>query len=668
MIGPIGREARGSRTDRFFSNERVYPGKHMATFPNGVEASPLPLAHLPGELEDVLRSCPGFAVANSLEDLLTLALRDADETGWHEVSYALPDGRIVPEARVCRVKNGIAANYLEPYMRRRDPDCMVIGDHLPTDKPTFEQRFGESFDNLRKETFEWLKTQELAMFAFKAGGDFSKMYALAVAPANAGFFAFGLALLQGFVPLSELPEDVELKGFIYTAPPFRHTHFDGKQVVVHSRGDDRHEIFSYNLYPGPSAKKGVYGMLLNLGEKERWTTIHGSTVQVITPYDNRVVITHEGASGGGKSEMLEHPHRELDGTLKLGTNVVTDDTRFVTVPQGCTLRPVTDDMALCHPDFQTHSGRLSVRDAEQAWFVRVNHIEHYGTDPNLEKLTVHPAEPLLFLNIDATPGSTALIWDHIEDAPGKPCPNPRVVIPRHIVPGVRTRTVDVDIRTFGVRTPPCTAENPTYGILGIFHLLPPSLAWLWRLVSPRGHANPSITDTTGMTSEGVGSYWPFATGRKVEQANLLLELMQQSPRVRYAVIPNQHVGAWKTGFMPQWMAREYFARRGGVLFSRAKVKESRCPLLGYTPGKIQIEGQTIGPWFFEVESQPEVGEAAYDRGAELLTAFFREQLEQFVEPDLDPLGQRIIDCFMSGGSVDDYRTLLDLPMFEEDDY
>jgi hypothetical protein len=668
MIGPIGREARGSRTDRFFSNERVYPGKHMATFPNGVEASPLPLAHLPEELEDVLRSCPGFAVANSLEDLLTLALRDADETGWHEVSYALPDGRIVPEARVCRVKNGIAANYLEPYMRRRDPDCMVIGDHLPTDKPTFEQRFGESFDDLRKETFEWLKTQELAMFAFKAGGDFSKMYALAVAPANAGFFAFGLALLQGFVPLSELPDDVELKGFIYTAPPFRHTHFDGKQVVVHSRGDDRHEIFSYNLYPGPSAKKGVYGMLLNLGEKERWTTIHGSTVQVITPYDNRVVITHEGASGGGKSEMLEHPHRELDGTLKLGTNVVTDDTRFVTVPQGCTLRPVTDDMALCHPDFQTHSGRLSVRDAEQAWFVRVNHIEHYGTDPNLEKLTVHPAEPLLFLNIDATPGSTALIWDHIEDAPGKPCPNPRVVIPRHIVPGVRTRTVDVDIRTFGVRTPPCTAENPTYGILGIFHLLPPSLAWLWRLVSPRGHANPSITDTTGMTSEGVGSYWPFATGRKVEQANLLLELMQQSPRVRYAVIPNQHVGAWKTGFMPQWMAREYFARRGGVLFSRAKVKESRCPLLGYTPGKIQIEGQTIGPWFFEVESQPEVGEAAYDRGAELLTAFFREQLEQFVEPDLDPLGQRIIDCFMSGGSVDDYRTLLDLPMFEEDDY
>jgi hypothetical protein len=626
----------------------------------------LPIANLPPELQEVLLTCPGYSVADSMEDLIELAMRD-EKDGWHVVSYDLPDGRVVKEAQVCRVKNGLSANYFEPYMRRRDPDCMVIGDGLPTDKPTFEQRFGRPFDSVREETFDWLKTQELALFAFKAGGDYSKMYAIAVAPANAGFFAFGLALLQGFVPLSEIPEDFEPKGFIYTAPPFRHTHFDGKQVVVHNRDADRHEIFSYNLYPGPSAKKGVYGMLLNLGEKERWVTIHGSTVQVITPYDNRVVITHEGASGGGKSEMLEHPHREVDGTLKLGHNLVTDDDRFVTMPQGCTLRPVTDDMALCHPDFQRNTGKLSVRDAEQAWFVRVNHIEHYGTDPNLEKLTVHPAAPLLFLNIDAQPGSTALIWDHIQDSPGSPCPNPRVVIPRHIVPGVRTRTVDVDIRTFGVRTPPCTRDNPTYGILGVFHLLPPALAWLWRLVSPRGHANPSITDTTGMSSEGVGSYWPFATGRKVEQANLLLDLMTQTPRVRYALIPNQHIGAWKTGFMPQWITREYFARRGGVLFSESKVKPSRCSLLGYTPGKIQIEGQTIGPWFFEVDTQPEVGEAAYDRGAEMLKDFFRSELEDFLAPDLNPVGRKIIECFLNDGSVEDYRHLLELPMFEEDE-
>lgn len=69
------------------------------------------------------------------------------------------------------------------------------------------------------------------------------------------FFAAGLADLQGFIPEDEIPETFEPKAIIYLAPPFRHTHFDGKQVVVHNRLDDVHEIFSFNLYPGPSAKK-----------------------------------------------------------------------------------------------------------------------------------------------------------------------------------------------------------------------------------------------------------------------------------------------------------------------------------------------------------------------------------------------------------------------------
>jgi len=72
---------------------------------------------------------------------------------------------------------------------------------------------------------------------------------------------------------------------------------------------------------------------------------------------------------------------------------------------------VNDDMALCHPSMQKGSGKLALCDAEDAWFVRVNHIDHYGTDIHLERLTIQPPEPLLFLNIDAVPGSTALIWD-----------------------------------------------------------------------------------------------------------------------------------------------------------------------------------------------------------------------------------------------------------------
>jgi hypothetical protein len=504
------------------------------------------------------------------------------------------------------------------------------------------------------------------LFAFYAGVQGKGTEALAILPDNAGFFAYGLGLLQGIIPLDEIPENFYPRAIIYVAPPFRHSHFEGRQVVVHNRRKESHELFSYNLYPGPSAKKGIYGVLLNIGESERWVTMHCSTVQVVTPYEQKVVISHEGASGGGKSEMLEQAHRQTDGSLLLGQNLVSGETRTLTMPSFCDLKPVTDDMALCHPSLEKGRGKLTLMDAEDAWFVRCNHIHQYGIDPHFEKLTVQPKEDLLFLNIEGQPGATTLIWEHIEDEPGKPCPNPRVIVPRRIIPDVVEGAVDVDVRSLGVRTPPCTTETPTYGIVGLFHLLPPALAWLWRLVAPRGHANPSIVQTEGMSSEGVGSYWPFATGRRVDHANLLLNQIIETPEVRYVLIPNQNIGAWEVGFMPQWIAREYIARRGGANFSSRKMKPSRCPLLGYTPGSIVVEGRTIGAWFFEVDKQPEVGPEAYDAGADILRDFFHRELSVFLEDDLLPTGRKIIECCLANGSASDYQELLGLPLFEED--
>ncbi|MFW6032476.1 MAG: DUF4914 family protein [Phycisphaeraceae bacterium] len=612
---------------------------------------------LPDDLRSLLSQCRSVTVAESSEQLVELALGGAPD-GRFEVGYDVPGRGWVPEVEVVRTRNGVAANYVEPYMRRRDPECMTIADEQPTNKARFEDRFGDEFADLRDETFEWLKQQDLALFFFRAGQKGGGIPAAAVCPANAGFSALGLAMLQGIIPLDELTGQDTPRAVIYVAPPFRHTHFGGKQVVVHDRRET-HELFSYNLYPGPSAKKGVYGMLLTLGEQEGWVTIHGSTVQVITPYDNVVTITHEGASGGGKSEMLQYAHREPDGRLLLGENVVTGEKRRISLPQGCELRPVTDDMALAHPGLQTGDGKLIVQDAEDAWFVRINHIDAYGVDPHLEQICVHPSEPLLFLSLHAVPDATCLIWEHVEDAPGEPCPNPRVVLPRRVVPDVVDGPVEVDIRSFGVRTPPCTTDRPSYGILGLVHFLPPALGWLWRLVAPRGHANPSITDTAGMTSEGVGSYWPFATGRQVDQANLLLSQIRETPRTRFTLSPNQHVGAWKTGFMPQWLAREYLARRGGAKFREGQLRSARCPLLGYALHSMQIEGVQIPRWFLEVNTQPEVGEAAYDRGARQLADFFASQLQPYLEEsDLDPLGRRIIDCALAGGSVEDYEDIL----------
>ncbi len=614
----------------------------------------------PAELKDVLNAASRVHVAHSVDDLFALACGTPDCDSL-EVAYDLPDGSHVVEAHVLRVRNGIAVNYTESYMRRRDPDSMVIGDDNPTDKARFQERFGHDFSGLRTQTLDWMADQELAIFAFRTGREGMGEDALAVAPANAAFFPLGLSLLQGILSADELGANFSPRTIIYVAPPFRHTFFGGSQVVVHNRDNGTHEIFSYNLYPGPSAKKGVYGSLIRLGEDEGWVAAHCSAVQVITPYDNILTIMHEGASGGGKSEMLEQPHRLPDGQFLKGRNIVTGEKRFLEIPRTCELHPVCDDMALCHPSIQQPNGKLWLVDAEDAWFVRVNHIMEYGQDPHLEKLTAQPTKPLFFLNIDVVPNGRALIWEHIEDEPGQRCPNPRVIMPRSVVPDIVSEPVSVDVRSIGVRTPPCSRERPSYGIIGLFHVLPPSLAWLWRLVAPRGHANPSIVETEALSSEGVGSYWPFATGKKVRQANLLLEQIENTPRTRYVLIPNQHIGAWETGFMPQWLARDYLARRGSAKFKDEHLVRARCPLLGYALHSVRIEGVRIAEWFLEVNTQPEVGNEAYDQGAAILREFFHKHIREFLSDDLAPLGREIIQCCLDDGAMPDYESLLGRP-------
>lgn len=614
---------------------------------------------LPDNVADVLKNCKGFTFFETSEQLAEAAVGGKGSKVF-EVKYDVPGKGEYTEVVVNRVKNGVVANYTEPYMRRRDPGTMSIADDLPTDKPRFKERYGYDFSELKEETYEWLKNQELAVFFYYAGNkDYNiGLGGIAIAPANAGFFAMGLAMLQRITPMDEIDDKFAIESVIFVAPTFRHTHFGGKQAVVHNRTGKVHEIYSYNLYPGPSAKKGLYGALLTKGERENWITAHCSTAAVISPYDSITTFMHEGASGGGKSEMLQHIVREPNGEVLIGENIKTGERRLINLPIFCSFSPVTDDMALCPPQLQRDNGKLRVMDAENAWFIRTDSVRQYGDDPTLEKLTINPPKPLLFLNIEANPDSTALIWDHIEDEPGKPCPNPRVVLPRDIVPGVAGKPVTVDVRSFGVRTPPCSKEQPNYGIIGLFHVLPPALAWLWRLVSPRGHGNPSIVDVGGMQSEGVGSYWPFATGRMVQHANMLLDQIIKNPRVGYALVPNQHIGVWKVGFKPQMLMREYHTRRGNAKLRRDQYQDARCPLLGYELNYLTIEGSKIPSRFLKVYKQPEVGTEGYDAGSKILYDFFKKELPKFLKPELSPTGKRIIEACLNNASVEEYSQII----------
>ncbi len=576
-----------------------------------------------------------------------------------EVAYDVPGkGRYV-EATVTRCKNGASVNYTEAYMRRRDPDAMVIADDLPTDKTRFRERFGREFGPVRREALDWIsKLDSVILLPFMSGDAETGYPSILVAPGNAGFFATGLADLQGFIPRDALPQRFEPVGALFLVPPFRHTHFDGKQIVAHHRLEKVHELFCFNLYPGPSAKKGVYSILIHEGEKENYLTLHASCVRLKTPYDNEFVILHEGASGGGKSELTQAIHRLEDGRILVATNTLTKEKIYLDMVDTCELNPVTDDMALVDNKASIERGKLVVEDAEEGWFLRVDHLTHYGTEPSLEKLCTHPPEPLIFLNIDGHAGATALIWEHTLDAPGKRCPNPRVIMPRKHIANVVCGKVEVDVRSFGVRTPPSTRDNPNYGIIGMLHILPPAIAWLWRLIAPRGHANPSIVSGGGLVSEGVGSYWPFATGKMVTQANLLLELILNTPNTKYVLMPNQYIGAYHVGFMPEWIGREYIARRGGVRFRPEQLVPSRYSLLGYTLPSLKINGQEMPLGLLQVNEQVHVGDEGYDAGMRILHDFFLQELKLFDVPELHPLGRQIIQLVKDNAPLERYEEII----------
>ena len=621
---------------------------------------------LPEPVRAMLDQARSVTVPSSRAELYRISL-GPDGGPRFTVEYDV-DGAMVPEATVVRCTNGMAVNFPEDYMRRRDPDCMRIADDLPTDKPRYADVFGTSFAQTKQETLDWLAGQDLVVVPFKAGGLQFGYPSIAIMPVNAAFFATTLVDLQGWVSFDEIG-DFTPRSILYVAPPFRHTHFDGRQVVVHDRTTQLHEIFAYNLYPGPSAKKGVFSVLLDIGEQEGWVTAHASSVRVTTPYENQTVIMHEGASGGGKSEMCQDIRRQEDGRILLGTNVVTNEPYVITLGETSALAPVTDDMTLCHRDLQDDSGKLVVADAEDGWFVRVDNLTSYGEDAHLERAVIHPAEPLVFYSINGVPDATVLPWEHTLDSTGKPCPNPRVVIPRRNIKNVVNEPEEVDVRTFGVRMPACTREKPSYGIMGITHVVPPSLAWIWRLIAPRGDKNPSIGESKkatdmlshgGMVAEGVGSYWPFATGTKVAAANLLLAQLVRADRTRYVLTPNQHIGAYKVGFAAEWMTREYLARRGGGRVLSHQLTPARCALFGYTLTEMKIDGQLIRPTFLKPEAQSQVGEEAYDIGAKILSDFFKSELSKFLTEDLDPLGRQIIETCLADGTVDDYVALTPL--------
>jgi hypothetical protein len=141
-------------------------------------------------------------------------------------------------------------------------------------------------------------------------------------------------------------------------------------------------------------------------------------------------------------------------------------------------------------------------------------------------------------------------------------------------------------------------------------------------------------------------------------ANMLLKQIIETPRTTFTLVPNQHIGAWKVGFKPQLLMREYLTRRGVARLKKDQYQSARCPLLGYELNYLTIEGSKIPTRFLKVYNQVEVGPEGYDAGAEQLYKFFKEELQKFLQNDLLPIGKRIIDACLSNASIEEYNDIL----------
>ena len=124
------------------------------------------------------------------------------------------------------------------------------------------------------------------------------------------------------------------------------------------------------------------------------------------------------------------------------------------------------------------------------------------------------------------------------------------------------------------------------------------------------------------------------------------------------MIPNQHIGAYKVGFMPQWIAREYIARRGSAKFKLEHLSESKCVLLGYELEALKVDGQYIRKTLLQPMKQEEVGPEGFFKGADILKNFFKTEIVKYNTKNLDPIGQQIINLYMEDAPLAEFINLI----------
>jgi len=295
-------------------------------------------------------------------------------------------------------------------------------------------------------------------------------------------------------------------------------------------------------------------------------------------------------------------------------------------------------MACAHPKYQGASGRLTVADAENGWFVRVDHIHSYGTAPNSNACASIP-RAAHFLNHYIVPAAPASLGARRGRA-RQSLPNPRVILPAACSKRFSTGRSGSTCAASASAAPhpqgqpalryPRHAPRPQ-----------PRLAWLWRLWRPRSR-QPSIqaTKSREMQSEGVAPIGPLhRSPRGPGQPPPQPDCQHPKPLRPHSQPAHRRLEGRIHGRVD---GREYLAAAAAPSLPASR-SAKHLPLLGYIPNQLRIEGSMIPRVFWPLKSRSRAAWRLPGRRAPVAGVLF-ERTQAVPGPDLDPLGKRIIEA------------------------
>ena len=116
--------------------------------------------NLPDYILDILTHSKGVIIPRTREELISLSMGKEGNTSFN-VEYEVEGKGKILETTVTKCKNGVSVNYLDDYMRRRDPDSLLIADNKPSERFDYMKSLGlDTFDKFVIDQYGYIFNEE----------------------------------------------------------------------------------------------------------------------------------------------------------------------------------------------------------------------------------------------------------------------------------------------------------------------------------------------------------------------------------------------------------------------------------------------------------------------------------------------------------------------------